>query len=802
MNDSWRQIERWLIGENLSTDPGGLETSVQPTWSIAPGLLALVLLLTAAMMLFIYWHESATAARGWKVLLAGLRTLLVGLILVMLLGWTVQRHRTDLPDVVIVLDDSASMGLVDAYDDSTLQAEVKRRLTGAKLPEATRLNLAKTLVLENDAALLEALARRANLRYYLCGSSARAIGGEPAETRTAIRAATADQPASRLGNCLRDVLEAQRGRPTAAIILLTDGVTTDGKSLLEAAQYARRKTVPLFLVGLGSDRPARDLRLADLLADEAAFVGDLLHFDVKLIGAGLTGNAVVQLKRSGESQVLAEEKVALDKSGAAQSIRLAHRADKPGEFEYVLEVVPHAGEANVENNRLTRKVTIREEAIRVLLVQSYPNYEFRFLKQMLVRELNANQPADGKAQGVRTVLQEADLDYVQTDKTAERVFPVSREELFQYDVLIFGDVNPALLSPSIMNNIYEFATVRGGGVIFMAGPKYTPLALSGTPLAPLLPMNTDTVRLPDPDAVIAESFRPRLSALGLASPMMQLADSPAANERLWREQLEPIRWFASIQDLRPGVRVLAEHPKKRTDSGQPLPIITLQFVGAGKVVFHATDETHRWRFRVGDQFFARYWVQTIRYLCRAKLLSGNRSAELTTDREQYRRGEEVALRVRFLDDRLAPAPDDGVMVVVAKSGGERRNITLRRMASDRGIFEGAAGPLADGQYRAWLAAPTLEGQPPAREFTVIAPPGELARTQMDAAEMREAAKASAGKFYTFSTANSLLADLPKGRQVRIESLPPKPIWNAPLLAGLFVALIAAEWLLRKRVGML
>jgi hypothetical protein len=195
-------------------------------------------------------------------------------------------------------------------------------------------------------------------------------------------------------------------------------------------------------------------------------------------------------------------------------------------------------------------------------------------------------------------------------------------------------------------------------------------------------------------------------------------------------------------------------------------------------------------------------VQTIRYLCRSKLLAGNRSAELTTDREQYRRGDAVALRVRFLDDRLAPAADDGVMVVVARTGGERRNVVLRRLASDRGIFEGTAGPLPDGQYRAWLAAPTLEVQPPSREFTVIAPLGELARTRMDAAEMREAAKISVGKFYTFNTAGSLLSDLPRGRQVRIESLPPKPIWNAPLLAGLFVALIAAEWLLRKRVGML
>src|SRR5436190_3294717 len=802
MNAFWRQLEHLVIGENLSLAPEGLASSVQTTWAIPAGMVGLVLLATAAIMLFAYWHESASASRFWKVVLAGIRTALVSLVLLMLFGWTVQRHRTDLADVVVILDDSASMGVVDSFDDSALTAEIKRRLASTQLDEPTRLNLARTLLLERNAELPMELSRRYNLRFYLAGESARSLGGDASEMLAALKQVAAEQPASRLGKCMHDALEERRDRPTAAIIILTDGITTDGKSLIDAAQYARRKSVPLFLIGLGSDRPRRDLKLSDLLADEAAFVNDLLHFDVKLTGEGYTGNAVVQLKRSGENETLAEEKVTLDGSGAAQPIRLAYRANQPGEFEYIVEVIPREGEAYIENNRLTRKVVVREETIRVLLVQAYPSYEFRFLKQMLLRELNAKQPAEGKAAGFRTVLQEADLEYGETDKTAERTFPVGRDELFQYDVLIFGDVNPSLLSPSIMNNIYEFVTVRGGGVIFIAGPRYMPLAYRDTPLAALFPMNLDTVSVPDADAVLTESFRPRLTSLGLASPMLQLADTAAANERLWREQLAPLRWLARVPDLRPGVRVLAEHPTLRTDRGAPLPIICLQFLGAGKVVFHATDETHRWRFRVGDAYFARYWVQTIRYLCRAKLLSGSRAAELTTDRQQYRRGEEVNLRVRFLDDRLAPAPDDGVMVVVEQEAGPRRSLTLHRHASDRGVFEGAAGPLPDGNYSAWVAAPSFPGAPPTHRFTVIAPPGELARTQMDSAELRESAKASLGKFYTFASAGNLLTDLPQGRQVRIESLPPRPIWNAPILAALFIVLIAVEWLLRKRVGLL
>ena len=298
------------------------------------------------------------------------------------------------------------------------------------------------------------------------------------------------------------MLEAQRGRPTAAVILLTDGITTEGKSLVEAAQYARRKTVPLFLVGLGSDRPARDLRLADLLVDEAAFVGDLIHFDVKLVGEGLhRRRPLVKLTRGAATATpfWPSRKSSWASPATAQTVRLAHRADKAGRIRIRGRSRASRGRSEYrEQPPCARRSSSARRRSACCWSRRIRTIEFRFLKQMLLRELNANQPADGKAAGFRTVLQEADLEYVETDKTAERVFPVSRDELFTYDVLIFGDVNPALLSPSIMKNIYEFVTVRGGGVIFIAGPRYTPLAFRDTPLAPLLPLSLDTVSVPDP----------------------------------------------------------------------------------------------------------------------------------------------------------------------------------------------------------------------------------------------------------------------------------------------------------------
>jgi hypothetical protein len=67
--------------------------------------------------------------------------------------------------------------------------------------------------------------------------------------------------------------------------------------------------------------------------------------------------------------------------------------------------------------------------------------------------------------------------------------------------------------------------------------------------------------------------------------------------------------------------------------------------------------------------------------------------------------------------------------------------------------------------------------------------------------MQQAATASGGKFYTAATARDLIDHLPVGKQVRIEPLPPEPLWNTWKIAVLFLALLLTEWLSRRRAGL-
>ncbi|MHC4878009.1 MAG: VWA domain-containing protein, partial [Planctomycetota bacterium] len=377
-------------------------------------------------------------------------------------------------------------------------------------------------------------------------------------------------------------------------------------------------------------------------------------------------------------------------------------------------------------------------------------------------------------------------------------FPVSREQLFAYDVVIFGDVNVQSFSPSTLENLSAFVSEAGGGLIFVAGPQFNPLSYQNTTLASLLPIEIDGVTLPNPNESIPASFQPVLTLEGQKStPIFRFDTDERKSQAVWRG-LPGLYWLAAIPNVKPGATVFVEHPTRMGD-GRHLPVITMQRFGAGKAIFHATDETWLWRRRVGDLYYGRYWIQAIRYLSRSRLLGQAKTAELKSDRLVYGRGETVTLRVRFFNDEETPGPDEAVKAIVERRGGSNQEVILTRVAQAPNVFEGQLRRATDGSYHAWIASPSFTDSPPATDFRVESPENELRIRGLDRQQLSDAAKLSRGQFYTLATASQLPEDVPRGRPVPIRSEDPIRIWNRWEVLLLFVALLTTEWLLRKRV---
>lgn len=779
----------WAQSGNAGRDAAIEYVAPWPPW------VSLVLVALAAAFSYGFYYREQIAYRSWvKFALATLRFALLCIVLWMMYGYTLRSYRTDLPDLLLILDNSKSMQTVDAVEDEAMQQELDRTMADLKLDSGSRLNQAKAVLLNKNAKLISYLQENYQLKLASLASEL-----ETGNLADRVRELGASLEVSELGRVLRQSLQRHRGRPVAAVVFLTDGITTDGPPLSEIASEARQREIPLHVVAIGSQLPAKDIRLSDLLVDDVVFLGDLITFSLTLSGDGYENESVeISLRRADGSGETITQQIQLTSASDAEQVRLAWQADEKGSFDFIIDTPARDGEVSIENNALRATVEVRDEKTRVLLIQAYPSYEYHYLKTLLERKRG-----DPRTQGLSSIdlsvlLQDADSEFADIDASAIRSFP-TRDDLFTYDVCIFGDVNPGFLGTDALADLRDFVRERGRGFVGIAGPRYFPSRYADTPLAEIIPFDIrGSVAVP-PDLPIETGFRPRITPLGQRTPAMRLSLDPQTNAELWAA-LPELYWMLEVDRLKPGVRVLAEHPEKTNTSGRPLPIATLSYVGAGKVWFQYTDDSWRWRIGHGDEYFGRYWHQAIRFLSRFKLGEG-RDVELTSDRETYNRGELVRLRARFFDERRAPDDESGVLVMLTQQGRGQRRVMLRRAALDRGVFAADVANLATGKYHAWISDPATDGMAPSADFEIITPDTELTRLTVDAADLRRAAEISGGRYYTYETAEEILKDLPAGRQVRIEPLPPRALWNSWKVAMLFVLLLVAEWLLRRQVGM-
>jgi hypothetical protein len=791
------RLEHWLQ-EWLGVDPPGpgqdFWWNVRLPWAWPSWLILLFLIAAAVYFLAIYRREGTTASMRLKAFLSLLRWSLAGLLLLMLFELDLLVDRRALPYLVLLVDDSESMNITDQYSDSATESAAKAMLLAAGQSEPRRLNLAKSLLLQQNADFMQRLVRNHRLRVYQVSGGARELAecdtdAELPAVLQKLRALEATGVESRLGSSLREVLAELGGTPPAAIVYLTDGVNTDGEPLTEVAASAARKGVPLYTVGIGDTRPARDIELHDLLVDDVVFVNDVVNFDAKLTARGVeAGKATVRLRLKDQETPLATQEVDLTRASQTIPLRLQYRPTKAGEATFVVDVTPIEREFKTQNNRLERTISVREEKLRVLYVESYPRFQYRFLKHLIERDPTIE---------LNTLMLEADIQHPEQDKTAISHFPTSKDELRSYDVILFGDVNPLYLNEGQLRNLADFVLDKGGGLVLIAGPRYMPLSYRETPLESVIPVALDSASAGTPTR---DPFRIALTVEGRANPIFQLGGNEAETEQVLRN-LPGHYWFFEAPERKPGAVPLATHPARAGEQG-PLPLCLLQYSGAGKVIMLLFDSTWRWRDQVGDVYFARFWVQTIRYLSRSRLLGQSRQAELATDRREYVKGQSVDIRIRFLDESLVANPDEEVSVSIEREGHGESRQRLRRARSSEAVYESRLTGVTEGSYRVSLVTPVVQGAAPNALFSVTAPPGEFRRIEMDQTVLRQAADKSGGKFYPLTAAAGLVRDIPPGRKIPLDTDPPIPLWNTWPLLALFSAVLVTEWVIRKRLRML
>ena len=773
-----------------------------PVWAAAA--------LAAAFVGLAFWfgrRETAGLSRAARWGLPGLRALAFVVAALLLTGPVLHRRATvgELGRVRVVLDDSASMALRDAHAPE----ERKRKIAAALglLPPASanalaevdatpRRRRAERLLTDAPADLLATLAERHVVTLHaLRGGEVVPLdlsepgGSEPADSTDLAAGLSVAGPAA------AGAAAANAGRPREAVVLLTDGRHNAGPSPLTAAKLLGDRGVPVFAVGFGADAPAADLALVDVEAPDLIFKSDILRGELTVRDRLPAGTPFTAELRAGDAVLWREDltatgagdrRVPFEADVSALADRLAESPDGLTREVVTLEleatVTGPADETDPENNARPLRVAAAVNRRRALLLDGRPRWELRYLRNALSR--------DPRWEVVTVLAEPGGGEVRRGDGPGE--FPAGRDDLFGFDLVVYGEFPPAVLTDDERRWLREFVGVRGGGLVFIDGRDGVLGELPADSLRDLLPVRRVGGTAGESPTAL------RLTDAGAALDALRVRPDDEANRRFWAELPAPHVLFAA--EALPGSEVLAE--AVLPDGAGPA-VVTRPF-GAGRVLYLAFDETWRWRYRAADAYHQRIWNQLAGFVMPRPFAVSDDFAALDAGPPTAAAGSSAPVRVRLARPDGRPAAGVAVDAVLTRDGAVVGTVALAEDPLVPGLYRGATAGLEPGDYEvsvraAGFAADALR----ATARVLVEPPtvGETADTAADFSLLEALAAASGGAAVREEDAGELpglLERLSDGRVVETDV----PLWDSWWAFAAVLIPLAVEWAWRKRAGLL
>ncbi|MFM8398506.1 MAG: hypothetical protein ACKOAH_11820, partial [Pirellula sp.] len=136
-----------------------------------------------------------------------------------------------------------------------------------------------------------------------------------------------------------------------------------------------------------------------------------------------------------------------------------------GEGTSGVEGPAHSEETITSNNTASSPISIRQEKLKVLVIDSLPRWEYRYLRNALSRDPGVD---------VSCLLFHPDLDRVGGgNKDYIKEFPATLDELSKYDVVFLGDVGTekGQLTEEQCQMIRGLVEFQASGLVFMPGAQ-------------------------------------------------------------------------------------------------------------------------------------------------------------------------------------------------------------------------------------------------------------------------------------------------------------------------------------------
>jgi hypothetical protein len=641
---------------------------------------------------------------------------------------------------------------------------------------------------------------------------------------------------------LKTASRIEQGR-RADVLLVSDGRQNVGSDPAEIARLLAMHHVKTFTLCIGSDHAAPGASIDSIHAPQWIYKHQYLKITAIIHLKALADQPVtVELLRHG--QVEARRVLLTHHANAYKSTHFKNLPPGPGVYAYSIKIIP-AGTMRRAVER-TFRVTVRRDKLQVLLIDSQPGWNYQYLVNYFSRSKRVHlqavllHPADiaGIAPPPPVMASPKNPSYL-----AQRL-PAGRKAWEAFDVIILGDIPGATLSPEAQQGISYAVRTKGAALVIMAGQEFMPQNWAKEPLGALFPIKFNAIW---PPALLQEQnnngFLPALTAQGAESGLSQLGVDQRIDSAIWRS-MPRWYWHSAYTQAKADARVLwaiAGHSETHAGNSSALSafqsarrraLLTTMSVGSGRVMYLASNQLWRLRYVHGYNVEDVFLGQLLRWASGSQLPAGGRFVRFGTSHSSYDQGRKILVQARVLDDRLLPESGlhfQAIATPVAatphgrgKPPSSSARVFSTPMTPQSGVpgyYNGAITGLSPGRYRITLKGAGVHARmlndPTAvvRSLTIrIKSAGnlELLDATSDPAAMEQISGAGNGVALPGPFADILAGDMPPVKQVMTfpesTGLFAHPHSGTTLFLHilfmlLFIALITAEWLIRKSAGM-
>ncbi len=775
-------------------------------WSIPVWVWPLLLPVALLILIWVrrtYGVTEPAVSGALRKTLIGLRSAAFLLLLLAIAGPSLSRLKQQprLPEVVVVVEDSASMAIVDHR--SVVADSAGTALTGSRWALAQQLTTAvdSALSLRQDPPVTVTVLRGNGIEPLREPASIPPIDGAPANV------------GSDLAGLLRQVNGRYAAEPLQAVILLSDGNETVAPSGRARGRGPVRSagephpfpggTTSFLAVGLGDPAGPADRLIQDLRYPDVAYAGDQVVVELVVAARYATAEGqqpvTVRLHDTVRNTVVAE--TTAPSVSDLTRVELSFTPDEPGLGVYRLEVTPLVNERYLDNNQVTLAINVRKQRARVLLLSSRPGWDGRFLAQAALRES-------------RLVLEQvypAQTGLVFADSLTPWLAPESVAGWRRFDGVVLTGWADALLDFDWQPLVR--AVREGLGLWLLPGPGARgPAAPDRLPsaLAELLPFAPDPLGWREGDWFLrlAGDTHPALEGVALG---------PRDGTRQSLATLPPLQQVVPGTS-RPGDSVLLDAVSGRGERGAAgVPVLVVGQRGSGRIAWFGGRPLWELAFWELPAAAGGEDQQPARRLLRNLLVwiaSGEEESGLGLrgGRTVYQEGERIRLEAQWRDMRGNPVTGRKLFLRVRSldqtADSPSRTYSMTAKPGDPGAANVVLPPLRPGRYsvrpQSGDETPVVGAESP---LVVAASSLEATQVRQDRRRLRQLADQVGGVYVN--------ADAPAARGQLLRRIADLELvgdarmirqhwdfWAGWPLLAVVALLLGGEWFLRRRHGLM